>query len=119
MRSAGSAEGRWRAIVFEQRASGLSVAAFCEQRRLAISTFFAWKRRLARAGALAPDLGSGFVEAKVVELAPPESGRQEAGVCIELELREDGRPVLIVRPGFDAGLLRQVLVALQVEEEQL
>ena len=115
MRPASSAEARWRLIVDEQRASGLSAAAFCEQRGLATSTFFAWKRRLGEAGALAPDVGSGFVEARVVASSPLEAAGREAGGVMEVELRDGGRPVLILRPGFDAGLLREVLAALSGE----
>ena len=36
----------WAAIVAQQRASGLSIVAFCRRHGLAVSTFHAWKRRL-------------------------------------------------------------------------
>jgi hypothetical protein len=90
----------------------MSVAAFCRDRGLAASSLFAWKRRLGGKGA-------GFVEAKVVgSLLPgagsglPESCSAAAGGEIELELRSGGRWVLVLRRGFDAGLLREVLGAL-------
>ena len=82
---------------------------------MATSSLFAWKRRL-------DGKGAGFVEAKVVgsPLAEavsglPESCSASAGGEIELELRSDGRRVLILRRGFDAGLLREVLAALAGE----
>ena len=92
----------------------MSVAAFWQGRGLALSTFFAWTRRLAGVAAPAPGLlasggGTGLVEAEVVgdfaagaEPSPP----------IKPELREGGRRVVVLR-GFDAALLRQVLVALE------
>ncbi|MBN1511376.1 MAG: hypothetical protein JXB13_05130 [Phycisphaerae bacterium] len=36
---------RWREIVREQRASGLSVAAFCRRARLSQATFYARARK--------------------------------------------------------------------------
>ena len=93
----------------------MSVAAFCEQRGLATSTLFAWKRRLTGAGVLFPD---GFVEAKVVEALPPEIAewkQEKPPGVIELELRDGGQRVVMLRRGFDAGLLREVLAALSGE----
>ncbi len=40
---------RWRGIVEEQQASGLSVAAFCRRSRVPQSSFFAWRRKLSKA----------------------------------------------------------------------
>jgi len=37
----------WQEIITQQRSSGLSQAAFCEQQGLALSTFARWKQRLA------------------------------------------------------------------------
>lgn len=115
MRPEGSAERRWRGIVLEQGASGMSVAAFCRERGLATSSLFAWKRRLGGKGV-------GFVEAKVVgsplpgaDSGLPESCSAAAGGEIELELRDGGRRVLVLRRGFDTGLLREVLMALEGE----
>jgi putative transposase len=38
---------QWRQLIAEQAESGLSQEAFCKKRRLALSTFANWKRRLA------------------------------------------------------------------------
>ena len=39
--------GDWAALLERQRASGLSISAFCRQEQIAAGTFFYWKRRLA------------------------------------------------------------------------
>jgi len=38
---------QWRRLIAEQAGSGMSQEAFCKDRRLALSTFANWKRRLA------------------------------------------------------------------------
>jgi len=87
---------KWRELAAAQEGSGQTVAAFCRERGISRPQFFCWKRRLREAA------DGGFIELKaaVVAAAP-----------IELRLR-NGRS-LWLRPGFDAGLLRQVLAALE------
>jgi putative transposase len=50
---------QWRKLISEQTDSGLSQEAFCKHKRLALSTFANWKRRLgsepAVQGERAPD----------------------------------------------------------------
>jgi len=98
------------------------VATFCNGRGLASSSFFAWKRRLAgaasaaggfasAAGGFALGAGTGFAEARVVG----DFGAAEAVPPIELELLGGGRRVVVLRRGFDAWLLRGVLMALEGE----
>lgn len=89
---------KWQALIAEQVDSGLSVVAFCQERLLTESQFFAWKRRLRQAAA------ESFVEAKVV-------GAPVLNRAIEIRL-EGGRRVL-VEPGFDAAHLRAVVEALE------
>ena len=38
---------QWRALIAEQSECGLSQSAFCKRKKLALSTFNLWKRRLA------------------------------------------------------------------------
>lgn len=38
---------QWRTLIAEQSDSGMSQEAFCKHKRLALSTFTNWKRRLA------------------------------------------------------------------------
>ena len=97
-----SARERWTRIIGEQRASGLTVAAFCARRGIPVSTFSPWKRELggARHG---PPPGPVFVEATVRGVS---DGR--GGVTIQV----GGRRVTVTR-GFDRGLLLEVLEALE------
>jgi len=37
---------QWRALIAEQADCGLSQSAFCKRKRLSLSTFTLWKRRL-------------------------------------------------------------------------
>jgi hypothetical protein len=93
---------KWRDLIRRQRASGLSVAAFCRQNGVAGSSFFAWKRKIGPSPA-AP----AFVEATLAG-TPPE-GRPAGSV--EVRLR-GGRRVRVCR-GFDRGLLAEVIAVLE------
>jgi hypothetical protein len=84
--------GRWREILRNQRASGLSVAAFCRRSRISQASFYAWRRKLRDTAT--------FTEVRIVPEAAPPAG------ALELIL-PDGRRIM-VRPGFD----RATLVAL-------
>ena len=88
---------RWRALVEQQRAGAVSVSAFCRRHGLAVSTYFAWRRRLDDAAR------STFVEVTAaVDLRPS---------LIEVVVAGGAR--VQVRAGFDTALLRQVVEALQ------
>jgi hypothetical protein len=39
--------GQWAKLIAAQRDSGVSIVAYCQQHDLAVSTFHAWRRRLA------------------------------------------------------------------------
>ena len=99
-----TARERWARIIQEQRASGLSVAAFCDARSMPSSSLFAWKRKLADAG----EAAGVFVEAKVDGL-DARAGTAAGGVAVELG---HGVRVVVAR-GFDRGLLREVIQALR------
>lgn len=101
-----SARHKWLDLLRRQRASGLSVAAFCRRDGVAASSFFAWKRKLGSS------LGSplalpAFIEATVADspLAAPPAG------LIEVRLR--GRRRLRVGRGFDRVLLADLVAALE------
>ncbi len=94
---------KWRGLVSEQGASSQSVAAFCRERGLPASQFFAWKKRL-RQAAVEP-----FVEVQVVGApAQPATAQSRA-----IEIRLAGGRRIFVEPGFDADHLRAVLAALE------
>ena len=109
-----SAAAKWRAIDAEQRASGLSVKAFCMTRGVSAASLFAWRRRLRPVEVKQPDATApvSFVEVT----PPPPVGEVRSATAttrpIELELR-GRRRVLVLRRGFDAGLLREVLATLE------
>lgn len=90
---------KWLELVERQRSSGLSVAAFCARNGVAVSSLYAWRRRVSVAPA--------FVEA---ELAG-EPGPGRAGV-IEVRVR-GGRRVRVRSGGFDRDLLLEVVAALE------
>jgi hypothetical protein len=105
---AGSAEVPWRALLGEQRASGMTVKALCTAHGIAASTLFAWRRRLAEPTASSTPA---FVEVSPPSVLPA----QPSSASIELERRAGGRRVLILRRGFDPALLREALAALGAE----
>jgi hypothetical protein len=93
---------KWRGLVAEQGASGQSVAAFCRERGLPASQFFAWKKRLRQAA-------EPFVEVQVVG-TPAQSATAPSRA---IEIRLAGGRRIFVEPGFDADHLRAVLAALE------
>jgi hypothetical protein len=97
-------EQQWRRWIGEWRASGFSVRAFCDRRRLAIPSFYAWRRTLERRAAEK----AAFVPVQVVADTPPAQA-----TALELVLG-DGR-IVRVAPGFDTATLRQLLTALEGE----
>ena len=107
---------RWRELVNEHRASGLSVDAFCKQQGLATSTFFNWARRFKSEPTSAAAQAS--ADAAFVELeAPPASPITKADASATsatspIELVLPNGLVLRVGHGFDPRLLQQVVEAL-------
>jgi hypothetical protein len=113
---------KWRGLVEEQRASGLSVHRFCQARGIPASSLFAWRRKLrgertrAQTGpamglaASSPERGTGrraFVEA--VLRGDPGAARGGSGVMVELGR---GRRIVLER-GFDRRVLLEVIAALE------
>ncbi len=95
--------GKWRGLVAEQGQSGRSVAAFCRERGLRASQFFAWKKRLRNDGA-----------AQFVEVRPAVEPVRLSTACNHaIEVRLAGGRSLVVEPGFDAGHLRALLLVLE------
>ena len=113
----------WRAIVGEQRASGLGVAAFCRQRSIPTSSFYGWRQKLLgpprRAKAGVGSVSSGTVDAAFVPVrlagcvssatVPELAERGE--VSLEVCLRGGRR--LLVRRGFERDLLVELIGVLE------
>jgi hypothetical protein len=93
----------WRQIIDGQRASGLTVAAYCRDRGLKDGAFYTWKRRLRSPAKSNRSSAPVFVEVK-----PPKTSAVGA---IEICLRNDFR--LLVRRGFDRDLLIELVRALE------
>ena len=126
MKRSEAARAKWARVIEAQARSGLSAAAFCAERGIWSSSFFAWKRKLGIGGArpsASPALmearvhglgvgprGDGddtpaFVEARVRRVDEAPGG----GVAVELAL---GRRLLVGR-GFDRQLLLDVIDTLE------
>ena len=81
------------------------MAAFCRERGLRNSQFFAWKKRLRNSEA-----------AQFVEVRPAaEPVRSSAAHNHAIEVRLAGGRRLMVEPGFDARHLRSLLAVLDTE----
>ncbi len=100
----------WQRTISEAARSGMSIRAFCRQRRLRESQFYWWQRKL-RAGRQAGTTSrpSGTGKPPSFALVSDEAGAADAG--IELVLGE-GRK-LRIRRGVDEETLRAVLAALE------
>ena len=93
----------WRQIIDPQRPSGLTVAAYCQERGITQGSFYTWKRRL-RSRAKPNRLP----KPAFVEVTPPRTGT--AGT-IEICLR--GERHLLARRGFDRELLIELIRTLE------
>ena len=99
---------KWRNLMAEQKESGQSVAAFCRTRGVREALFYYWKKQLQEVA------GSQFVEVQVAKPNLSEGdSRATLGSPIEVRLR-NGRS-LMVAPEFNAGHLRALVAALEIE----
>ena len=82
----------WRQLIEAQKASGLSVLAFCEREKLSRSAFARWRRELERGGPT-------DAEASFVELPPPRAAVEPRSLAAgELELALPGGVTLRWKP---------------------
>lgn len=95
-------ERSWRTTMAAWQASGLSIRAFCGQRRLAETAFHHWRRELRQRDAkpLARSAVSPFVPLTVIPAA-----------TLAVEIRCPSGHVVTV-PAADVGLLRHLFAAL-------
>ena len=100
----------WQRANREATRTGMSIRAFCRQRRLRESQFYWWQRKLRAGGGAGTALRpSGDGSPASFALVSDEAGATDAG--IELVLGE-GRK-LRIRRGVDEETLRSVLSALE------
>jgi hypothetical protein len=94
---------QWLQIIDGQRTSGLTAAAYCLDRGIKDSAFYAWKRRLRSLRKRNRSSAPAFVEVK-----PPKMLASEAiEICLPGERR------LLVRRGFDHDLLIDLVRTLE------
>jgi len=96
------AAARWRKLLEDHRASGLPISVFCRERGIPASSLFAWRRRLSSGAGI-------FKPVKLLSKAP--AGGADGDGAIELCLR--GGRHLLVRRGFDAELLGELVEAME------
>jgi hypothetical protein len=100
----------WQRTISEAARSGMSIRAFCRQRRLRESQFYWWQRKLrARRQAGMTPRPSGNGRLASFALVSDEAGATDAGIALVLG---DGRR-LRIRRGVDEETLRSVLAALE------
>lgn len=86
----------WRELLSKQAASGLSVRAWCDREAVSYTAFSYWRRRLAKP------------QAAPLTLIRVDGGEAETrGLWVSV-----GGARIEVRPGFDGGLLKQVVATL-------
>lgn len=90
-------ETHWRSLLEQQAGSGLSARAWCAQEAIGYTTFMYWRRRLARPVVRAP--------LTLIRVTEGAAGGDTVWLSV-------GAVRIEVRPGFDAGLLKQVVAAL-------
>jgi hypothetical protein len=95
---------RWHALIAEQSASGLEIAAFCRQRSIATSSFYCWRRKLAEPEQQANGAFLPVRLGKRVRMA-------RSGSSLEVRLR-GGRGVA-VPDSFDRDLLVELIDVLE------
>ena len=96
-------ERQWRRWIYQWRASGLSVRAFCARHDLTSASFYHWRRVLEQRAAEEP---AAFVPVQVVaDVVPAQASALEVVLV-------DGRAVRVA-PGFDEATLRRLLAVLE------
>ena len=99
------ARQRWSAIIRQQRRSGMSISEFCRRNAIAISSFYAWRRKLADSSANAR-----FVE---VDVQPHPASLPSPLGAGGIELRLGAGRSLVLHRGFDRKLLVEIVSLLE------
>jgi hypothetical protein len=117
-------ERQWRVVLKEQRESGMSVRAFCQQRGLPEPRFYFWRKEVARRNAernrlserieadqRASSRSPAFAQVMVKGTAFPLLESLSCHAPLEIILPSG--TCLRIRPGFEPEMLRQVLAVLE------
>jgi transposase-like protein len=108
------AREKWRQLVDAQLVGGMTVAAYCREHQVTEGAFFAWKRRLRESAKPEGSPVAGFVEVKARRDSARVSmtgGAEVESSAIEIYLQSNRR--LLVRRGFDRGLLTELIHVLE------
>ena len=89
----------WRQLIAAQQQSGMSVRAFCQQRRTSEYSFYHWRKRLA--------------EQLPMKFALVESSRSAPAAVAAVEVILTSGERLQIAPGVEAATLRLVLSVLR------
>ena len=105
----------WREAIARQRASGLSVRAFCRQESLSEPSLYAWRKRLATERR-SSKAAAAFAAVRVVDdasqpAALPKNSFAPGVSCVEIVLVDGVR--VRVPPGIDRRTLADVLAILR------
>ncbi len=100
---------KWRQIIESQQASGQTAAAWCREHQVKQASFFAWKRRLQAVGSARE-----FVEVHAAaDLGRGGDVEMERDGVAGIEICCRGGRRLLLRRGFDRGLLIQAIEVLE------
>jgi len=103
---------RWQQHLQRWQHSGLSAAAFCRRHRLALPSFYAWRRKLRQEPTPAEAAGAPSADPPVTFL-PVLVRPEPAAPPPPLELLLPGGRCLRIPPGFDPAALRDLLALLE------
>ena len=105
--------GQWRKLIAEAVRSGQSIRAYCQERGVPESQFYAWRRRLNGAAPGAAQRGAAAVPGATFALVQEPGATLEPAAGVELVWANGRR--LRIGPGADAVTLRTVLAVLEPE----
>jgi hypothetical protein len=102
-------EQHWRRLIERWQSSGLSVRHFCERHRLAVPSFYAWRRTLQQRDRLA----SASQTTAPVTFLPVHVTHDDPEPRPVFELLLANGRCLRIPPDFDPAALHAVLAALE------
>ena len=102
-------EQHWRRLIEQWQRSELSVFAFCERHRLAVSSFYAWRRAIQQRDRPA----NGSQTPGSVTFLPVHVQHEPTDQQSPLELVLANGRCLRITPGFDPVALRALLAVLE------
>ncbi len=108
-------EKHWRAILDEQKTSGLGHTAFCREKKISSHAYFWWKReiRVRDGGRRRPRRKKSTEKPYLVPVRISAPGFAEGAGSESFEIVLSGHRVVRVPRGFDEESLRRLLAVLE------